>query len=245
MKKLIFLALTVVSFYSVSFAAQLPNFSPIYFFGDSLTDMGNNTQGDNNCVNVAAPVTNKTGGAQFNLRTWSDMNQYGFYASPSSSGGNDFAFAGATINPMAVFSTTPPFNAHTTYDITTQEIYGSGPGQFNVRQHHISSNALIAYWGGANDILDTFENAQALTLKFFGANPTSPQARQAVLHNIFNQYLKVDLILITSSITLNLRNLKALFSLILQPFKRKFYNFTPWVPETFYLWGCQTYRRHL
>ena len=107
MRKILLVLGLLATFTGLSFASLPMQFSGpnISYFGDSLTDMGNNTDPAMNvCLNPSAPVTNRTGGSLPD-RTWADMSQFGFGATPSNhpvntnANGIDYAFSGATVSP--------------------------------------------------------------------------------------------------------------------------------------------------
>jgi phospholipase/lecithinase/hemolysin len=155
------LGMTQLAFAGIS----LPYFSQYYFFGDSLTDMGNFWHNDDHgqpdpaydtthCYlnpNPNAPVTNPSSQGGTNAgNVWANNPAYGFSASPSNSGGNDYAVAGNTTEKV--------FNAQNLNDPTTQinKYLSDHHGQAN-------SQALYVIWAGSNDLIHLI-NPPSLTL---------------------------------------------------------------------------------
>jgi len=134
---------------STAAAGQL--FDNFYFFGDSLTDMGNAN---------GAPVT--SGGS-----TWANYfaNKFNNQASPSNSGGNDYAQAGA-LTAM----TTAQFNNY-------------------IANNKVDPHALYSIWAGANDInaLLEFESPSEIINIGVGNINTIVQG----LHNAGAKYIMV------------------------------------------------------
>jgi len=153
MRKLaIFIGLVFISV--TACATGLPHFSEAYFFGDSLTDMGNFVVPAPSpqftpipCVDVTAPVTNKTGGTNPGetwAQIWAKMQGAGLQAIPGSPSrsGNDWAVAGAEsiINL--------PGKPTTTNSVAAQV------REFIANGRPVNATALYVIWAGANDILD-------------------------------------------------------------------------------------------
>ncbi len=117
--------------------AALPGFSNVIYFGDSLTDMGNEVAPVQvPCVLVNAPITSSTGTNGGN--TWANINSSGFFATPSKLGGNDWAVAGSETNNM---------------------LYQQVPAYLATVGGVANPSTLYVIWGGANDILDRIFNA--------------------------------------------------------------------------------------
>lgn len=110
---------------STSYAAPL--FDNMFFFGDSLTDMGNN-------IADGAPVTTPGGS------TWANYfaNKFGYTASPSTTGGNDYAYAGAETGSGIIDGVPGMITQLNTY----------------LSNHAVDSRALYSLWGGSNDLND-------------------------------------------------------------------------------------------
>lgn len=95
MKRLQLIGVGIVFFFCSQALAALPfSFSNIYFFGDSLTDIGNKQVKEENYFFQSAPVTNQENGKSGEL--WSNIlaESYNLPLAPSSEQGNDWAVAG-------------------------------------------------------------------------------------------------------------------------------------------------------
>ena len=140
------LAALLLSISSLS-ALALP-YSGVYFFGDSLTDVGN-------VQNMYATVPHPPGapavipgapydsqGRASNGPTYADVlaQGLGFSATPSTSGGNNYAFGGA----------------RTRYQIFGQPFMGilDQIGAFRAQPGNADANALYVVWGGSNNLQD-------------------------------------------------------------------------------------------
>jgi outer membrane lipase/esterase len=77
-------------------SAAVASYSQVYFFGDSLTDTGNLYANSGGMYPVSPPYYN---GGFSNGPLWSQTfaNALGFSSTPAALGGNNFAWAGATI----------------------------------------------------------------------------------------------------------------------------------------------------
>ena len=77
-------------------SAAVASYSQVYFFGDSLTDTGNLYASSGEVFPVSPPYY---GGGFSNGPLWSQAfaNALGFSSTPALSGGNNFAWAGATV----------------------------------------------------------------------------------------------------------------------------------------------------
>ncbi|MCD6048449.1 MAG: esterase [Gammaproteobacteria bacterium] len=157
---------------------SLPYFSQYYFFGDSLSDMGNFTEGlpQTNCYlnfKPNAPVTNTVSQGGTNAgKVWADITAYGFSASPSNNGGNDYAVAGNTTEKV--------FNAQDLDDPTTQI------NKF-LADHHGQANpqALYVIWAGSNDLIHLI-NPPSLALT------TSQDPRAVIQEGMNNIFAGID-----------------------------------------------------
>lgn len=133
-------------FANVSLAKLPAKINHIYFFGDSLTDMGN-APGDypDDFEGQAAPVTNwiEKNGKYLPSETWAEFFavHYGLHAVPSNQGGTDWAYSGAT-----------------TTDVINKQI-----DTFINEQTHKPNPATTLYtiWIGANDLLSIKSPDQA------------------------------------------------------------------------------------
>lgn len=128
--------------------AALPTYSQYVYFGDSLSDMGNFVQ--NNplpCVDLSAPVTNSIANGGTNAgNTWANITTQGFVATPSKSGGNDWAWSGAETGNQLYTDTGPQLSP-------TQGLQNQ-VAQYLARVGHANPGALYVIWAGSNDILD-------------------------------------------------------------------------------------------
>lgn len=176
---------TIIAAINIAFAALPPQFSGanVVYFGDSLTDMGNNTIVDGSlCTSGAAPVTNRTSGTNAG-ETWADIATppANFHAVPSGvlnyTGGNDYAYSGATIRTMNLY--TSPTAHHPSHSIYANEL-----SFFEAHHQPINGNTLAVIWGGANDILYSFDN-----FKFTGVPANVPQYFDQIATYDYNQYL--------------------------------------------------------
>lgn len=132
MRRLLFVLLFAVS----SLHAHATPFSNIYFFGDSLTDVGN-------VYNLSGiPPVPYVAGRASNGPTYADTltQGLGFLATPSTAGGNNYAFGGARTR-YQLFG--PPFMG-----ILDQINAFTGlPG-------NADAQALYVVWGGSNNLQD-------------------------------------------------------------------------------------------
>lgn len=111
-------------------------FSNIFFFGDSLTDVGSFKP-------VLPPGTGLFTTNPGPVYATLVANQYGFTATPGNQGGNDFAQGGARVTQLPGVPATPPTGTAT--PVATQV------SQFLTRAP-LDPNALYVVWAGANDL---------------------------------------------------------------------------------------------
>jgi len=123
-------------------AAQFTN---VYFFGDSLTDMG-----------TYKPVL-PPGTGLFTTNpgpVWAQpfAEHWGFSAVPANQGGTDYAQGGARVTQSPGYPPAPPTG--TAVPIATQitQALGIGPAD---------PGAIYAVWGGGNDIFTQLDNYRA------------------------------------------------------------------------------------
>jgi outer membrane lipase/esterase len=139
-------------------------FSNIYFFGDSLTDLGNNT-GAGSCNNGVC--TNPPG------LTWAYFlgQEYQMNISRSKDGGTDYAYSGAVTSGDTGSCMGDP-NCTTAYQISNF-IQQSG--------NELDHNALYTLWAGANNLLNTLLDPTPLNIinaATLAANDVSLQVEQ-------------------------------------------------------------------
>jgi len=126
-------------------ATIMPHFTNVYFFGDSLTDMGNYVAVNpvQPLVDVSAPVTNKTGGTNPG-ETWAAIwtrdeglpkidSDPSNPPSPKPPGGHNWAVSGSTTSEVLL--------KQVNTFIMTPAAYDQDPSQ-----------TLFVIWVGANDI---------------------------------------------------------------------------------------------
>src|SRR5438270_9151317 len=117
-------------------------FSNIFFFGDSLTDVGSFKP-------VLPPGTGLFTTNPGPIYATVLAGQYGFTAVPGNQGGNDFAQGGARVSQLPGFGSGPTLTATPVATQITQFL-ARGP---------LDPNALYVVWAGANDIF--FQVSQA------------------------------------------------------------------------------------
>lgn len=132
MRRLLF----VLLFALASLHAHATPFSNVYFFGDSLTDVGN-------VHNLAGlPHAPYDGGRASNGPIYADYlaQGLGFAATPSTAGGNNYAFGGA----------------RTRYQLLGPQFMGilDQISAFTARPGSADSHALYVVWGGSNNLQD-------------------------------------------------------------------------------------------
>jgi len=141
-----FLAVLLLSVYSLS-ALALP-YSGVYFFGDSLTDVGNvqNTYAaiphPPGAPTVIPGAPYDSSGRASNGPIYADVlaQGLGFSATPSTMGGNDFAFGGARTRYQT-------FGLPFMGILDQITAFRGQPGGAN-------ANALYVVWGGSNNLQD-------------------------------------------------------------------------------------------
>ena len=136
-------------------SAAVASYSQVYFFGDSLTDTGNLYASSGGLLPVSPPYYN---GGFSNGPLWSQTfaNALGFASTPAVSGGNNFAWAGATV---------------VDYGRPQPEIPQQLGMYLGATTGVADPNALYVIMGGGNDINDAAENpATAATNIMAAAN---------------------------------------------------------------------------
>lgn len=134
-------------------AGQL--FDNLFFFGDSLSDIGNG---------VGAPIVNPGG------TLWSSnlAEKYGINLLPSSQGGTDYAYAFAETGnyyPPPPFGPTPPVPPTAAQQV---QAYLNSTGG------HADRNALYSIWAGSNNVNDELPARVAFFLTHGGTLPQVP-----------------------------------------------------------------------
>jgi outer membrane lipase/esterase len=140
-------------------------FDNIFYFGDSLTDIGNSPIANGNGTPANPGLINPGG-----LRWPQYLSaQFGLLVAPSNQGGNDFAYAGAQTSATPGF----PVTAATPHSVQAQitELLNRGVP--------LDQKALYAIWVGSNNINDELQfDVLRFVLAFFFANfklPTSAE----------------------------------------------------------------------
>ncbi|MDQ6619473.1 MAG: autotransporter domain-containing protein [Pseudomonadota bacterium] len=137
--------------------AASAQFSNIYFFGDSLTDVGSFKP----VLPAGTGLFTTNPGPVYATRV---ANQFGFTATPGNQGGNDFAQGGARVTQLPGVPTTPPTGTAAPVSTQIAQLLARGP---------VDPNALYFVWAGANDIFTQLTLAGAGTI-------TSAQAQSGV-----------------------------------------------------------------
>ena len=136
MRNLVFFLLLVLA----SFNTHAERFSNVYFFGDSLTDVGNVRNLSITPLPADSPYDPQ--GRASNGPIYADTLAagLGFAATPSTAGGNDYAFGGA----------------RTRYQLSGPPFMGIGEqiNTFTAIPGMADPNALYVVWGGANNLQD-------------------------------------------------------------------------------------------
>ena len=122
--------------------AASAQFSNVYFFGDSLTDMGS-----------FKPVL-PPGTGMFTTNpgpVWAQpfAQHFGFAASPANQGGNDYAYGGARVALSPGYPPVAPTATAVPIATQIQQLMAKGP---------LDRNALYSYWGGANDFFTQYDD---------------------------------------------------------------------------------------
>ncbi len=123
-------------------AAQFTN---VYFFGDSYTDMGS-----------FKPVL-PPGTGMFTTNpgpVWAQpfAQYFGFSASPANQGGNDYAYGGARVTLLPGYPPAAPTAAAVPIATQIQQLTAKGP---------LDPNAIYSVWGGANDFFTQYSDFQS------------------------------------------------------------------------------------
>ena len=126
-------------------APAMAQFSNVYFFGDSLTDMGSYKP-------VLPPGT-----GMFTTNpgpVWAQpfAQSFGFSASPANQGGNDYAYGGARVTLSPGYPATAPTGAAVPVATQIQQLLAKGP---------LDSNAIYSVWAGANDLFVQLSDVQS------------------------------------------------------------------------------------
>lgn len=138
-------------------SAAFASYSQVYFFGDSLTDTGNLYAGSG--IPASPPYYN---GGFSNGPLWSQTfaNALGFASTPAVLGGNNFAWAGATV---------------INYDRPQPELPQQLGMYLGATSGVADPNALYVIMGGGNDINDA------------GANPATAASNIVAAANAVNE----------------------------------------------------------
>jgi outer membrane lipase/esterase len=128
-------------------------FSNVYFFGDSLTDAGN-YKGQPTVPPGTGLFTTNPG------PVWPTVfaGHFGLLATPSVTGGNDFAYGGARVTQLPGVPPVPPTDVAVPIATQVQQFLARGP---------LDTNAIYSINGGGNDFF--FQLAS-------GATPAQIQA---------------------------------------------------------------------
>lgn len=126
-------------------APAMAQFSNVYFFGDSLTDMWSYKP-------VLPPGT-----GMFTTNpgpVWAQpfAQSFGFSASPANQGGNDYAYGGARVTLSPGYPATAPTGAAVPVATQIQQLLAKGP---------LDSNAIYSVWAGANDLFVQLSDVQS------------------------------------------------------------------------------------
>jgi len=128
--------------------AASAQFSNVFFFGDSLTDMGS-----------FKPVL-PPGTGLFTTNpgpVWAQpfAQHYGFSASPANQGGNDYAYGGARVTLLPGYPAVAPTAAAVPVATQIQQLMAKGP---------LDRNAIYSVWAGANDFFTQLSDLQTGTI---------------------------------------------------------------------------------
>jgi outer membrane lipase/esterase len=115
-------------------------FTGVYFFGDSYTDIGS-----------FKPVL-PPGTGMFTTNpgpVWAQpfAQTFGFSASPANQGGNDYAYGGARVTLTPGYPPIAPTAAAVPIATQIQQLMAKGP---------LDRNAIYSVWGGANDFFTQY-----------------------------------------------------------------------------------------
>lgn len=150
-------------------AAPGAPYSALYVFGDSLSDVGNDSLATLGKVPVSPPYADRnfSNGPVWAQDLAQDLKLPAL--KPSLTGGTDFAYGGAETGQTPIHSLNPT-------DLTSQY------AQFLGQVHSPQPGALYAVWIGSNDVLDIANNT-SLSL---------PQQQQNVADAVQNEVLVID-----------------------------------------------------
>jgi outer membrane lipase/esterase len=129
-------------------------FSGIYFFGDSLTDMGSFKP-------VLPPGTGLFTTNPGPMWALPFAQHYGFTATPANQGGNDYAYGGGNVTALPGYPDAPPTSSAVPIVTQISQHLAKGP---------LDPSAIYSVWGGANDMNATLE-------KVFTGQMTQAQAQ--------------------------------------------------------------------
>ena len=129
-------------------------FSNVYFFGDSLSDMGSFKP-------VLPPGTGLFTTNPGPVWAAPFAQHYGFTAVPANQGGNDYAYGGANVTATPGYPDTPPISSAVPIVNQVTQFLTKGP---------LDQNAIYSVWGGANDMNATLD-------KVFAGQMTQAQAQ--------------------------------------------------------------------
>ena len=133
---------------AVALAVAAPaaaQFSNVYFFGDSYTDIGSFKP-------VLPPGTGMFTTNPGPVWTQPFAQYFGYSASPANQGGNDYAYGGARVTLLPGYP--PVAQTASAVPIATQiqQFLAKGP---------LDPNAIYSVWGGANDFFTQLADLQA------------------------------------------------------------------------------------
>jgi outer membrane lipase/esterase len=125
-------------------APAMAQFSNVYFFGDSLTDMGSYKP-------VLPPGTGMFTTNPGPVWALPFAQSFGFTASPANQGGNDYAYGGARVALLPGYPAAAPTGAAVPVTTQIQQLIGKGP---------LDRNAIYSVWAGANDLFVQLTDVQ-------------------------------------------------------------------------------------
>jgi outer membrane lipase/esterase len=117
-------------------APAMAQFSGVYFFGDSLTDMGSYKP-------VLPPGTGLFTTNPGPVWAQPFAQAFGYNATPANQGGNDYAYGGARVTQLPGYPDTAPTGAAVPVSTQVQQLIAKGP---------LNGSAIYAVWAGANDL---------------------------------------------------------------------------------------------
>jgi outer membrane lipase/esterase len=117
-------------------APAMAQFSNVYFFGDSLTDMGSYKP-------VLPPGTGMFTTNPGPVWALPFAQSFGFTASPANQGGNDYAYGGARVSQLPGYPASAPTGAAVPITTQVSQFLAKGPAD---------GNAIYSVWGGNNDL---------------------------------------------------------------------------------------------